>query len=58
MFNSKIVAVLFLIFYAVLLYFSFNVKDMDSQMIAMKMMGLGMFAEALLGTIHVFKKHK
>ncbi|WP_255552539.1 hypothetical protein [Lactobacillus sp. Sy-1] len=49
-------SVIFLVFYAVLLYFSFN-NDMNAQMIAMRMMGIGMFAEAVLGVYTAFKKH-
>ncbi|MHA8137526.1 hypothetical protein ACYATM_00110 [Lactobacillaceae bacterium Scapto_B20] len=56
--NSKVISILFLVFYAFLLYFAFDVNDMAAQMIAMKMMGIGMFAEAVLGTIHAFKHHK
>ncbi|UQS86243.1 hypothetical protein MOO44_04780 [Nicoliella spurrieriana] len=54
--NSKLVSVLFLVFYAVLLYFSFN-TDMNAQMIAMRMMGIGMFLEAAVGVYSAFKKH-
>ncbi|MBW1605210.1 hypothetical protein HZL42_02310 [Lactobacillus sp. Sy-1] len=54
--NSKLMSVIFLVFYAVLLYFSFN-NDMNAQMIAMRMMGIGMFAEAVLGVYTAFKKH-
>ncbi|MEJ6399760.1 hypothetical protein [Nicoliella lavandulae] len=54
--DSKVVSILFLVFYAVLLYFSFN-NDMQAQMIAMRMMGIGMFSESVWGVYASYRKH-
>ncbi|WP_181398616.1 hypothetical protein [Apilactobacillus timberlakei] len=56
--NSKIISFIFVIFYLVLLYFTFN-GNMMSQMLAMKMMAIGMLAEAVINLISNFmhKKH-
>lgn len=56
--NSKIISLFFVIFYVALLYFAFN-NGMGAQMIAMKMMAVGMLLEAVISLIVNFmhKKH-
>ncbi|GAA6236651.1 hypothetical protein [Apilactobacillus micheneri] len=56
--NSKIISLFFVIFYVVLLYFAFN-NDMGAQMMAMKMMAVGMLLEAIINLIVNFmhKRH-
>ncbi len=49
--GSKVFALFMLIFYAILLYFVFA----DKNMIAMYMMGIGMFIEALVNCICAFQ---
>lgn len=49
--GSKVFALFMLIFYAILLYFVFA----DKNMIAMYMMGIGMFIEALVNCICTFR---
>jgi len=49
--GSKLFSVCMLIFYAILLYFVFVNKNM----IAMYMMGIGMFVEALVNCICAFQ---
>lgn len=49
--GSKVFSVLMLIFYAILLYFVFA----DKNMIAMYMMAIGMFVEALVNCIFTFQ---
>lgn len=49
--GSKVFSVFMLIFYAVLLYFVFVNKNM----IAMYMMGIGMFLEALVNCFYAFQ---
>jgi len=49
--GSKVFSVFMLIFYAILLYFVFVGKNM----MAMYMMGIGMFVEALVNCIFTFR---
>ncbi|WP_167390222.1 hypothetical protein [Apilactobacillus micheneri] len=55
--NSKIISLFFVIFYLVLLYFAFN-NDMGAQMIAMKMMAVGMLLEAVISLIVNFMRKR
>lgn len=49
--GSRVFSLFMLIFYAILLYFVFA----DKNMIAMYMMGIGMFIEALVNCICAFQ---
>ncbi|WP_167387285.1 hypothetical protein [Apilactobacillus quenuiae] len=48
--NSRIISICFVIFYLILLYFAFS-DNMMSQMLAMKMMAVGMLAEAIISLV-------
>jgi hypothetical protein len=49
--GSRVFALIMLIFYAILLYFVFA----DKNMIAMYMMAIGMFVEALVNCVCTFR---
>ncbi|GEO78347.1 hypothetical protein LMI01_06780 [Companilactobacillus mindensis] len=49
--GSKVFSVFMLIFYAILMYFVF----VNNNMVAMYMMGIGMFIEALVNCICTFR---
>lgn len=49
--GSKVFSVIMLIFYAILMYFVF----VNNNMVAMYMMGIGMFIEALVNCICTFQ---
>ncbi|MGL2225341.1 hypothetical protein ACFIUV_02515 [Oenococcus oeni] len=54
MMYSKLITAVFVVFYAVLVWAVFSMHNM----LAMQMMAIGMFAEALISLIFLYRKDK